>query len=76
MACSLIERDMLSLIEKALRPKDSSRGQLLITTLQELCQWWKKYFIISKPGLQPREYDEFGANGVDGVNTKYFNIFI
>ncbi|CAG8460375.1 11689_t:CDS:10 [Acaulospora colombiana] len=64
MACSLIERDMLALFDKALRPNDSSRGQLLITAIQELCDWWKKYFIISKPGICFREYHEFGTKGL------------
>ncbi|CAG8537347.1 5718_t:CDS:10 [Diversispora eburnea] len=74
MACSLIERDMLSLVDKALRPKDSTRGQLLITTLKELCNWWKKYFIISKPGLRYREYDEFGVDGIDKYDENFCEI--
>ncbi|CAG8445957.1 14453_t:CDS:10 [Acaulospora morrowiae] len=71
MACSLIERDMLALFDKALKPNDSSRGHLLITALQELCDWWKKYFIISKPGICSREYHEFGTKGLVEDDEKF-----
>ncbi|RIA98576.1 hypothetical protein C1645_749735 [Glomus cerebriforme] len=62
IALSLIEYDLQALFDKALVKADVKHANILIIALQELCEWWKSYFVITKPGIRNRAYHEFVGN--------------
>ncbi|CAB4484654.1 Rad4-domain-containing protein [Rhizophagus irregularis] len=62
IALSLIEYDLQALFDKALVKVDVKHANILIIALQDLCKWWKNYFVITKPGIRNRAYHEFGEN--------------
>ncbi|GBB95783.1 hypothetical protein RclHR1_02610020 [Rhizophagus clarus] len=61
-ALSLIEYDLQALFDKALAKVDVKHANILNIALQDLCKWWKNYFVVTRPGIRNRAYHEFEEN--------------
>ena len=71
IALSLVEFDLQALFDKALVKVDVKYANILTIALQDLCKWWKNYFVITKPGIRNRAYHEFEVDDIENITEVY-----